>query len=136
MNFSKKGNRKFLNSKLLFEALGILFLIIIFVLILADIKMYQRRRGLTSQINTYQQKVEIIKKSAQTLKDEIANTDNKDYLEKLGYEQFDQARPGETVYMFVVAPREKIETVPAPKSFWGNFTGSVSSWWSWLKSKF
>ena len=44
MDFNKKGNKAFFNDKLLFRALGVAFLIIIFALVLADFKIYQKKR--------------------------------------------------------------------------------------------
>ena len=137
MDFRKKGNREFFNDKLLFKTLGILFLLGILVLIFADIKIYQKKQELTVQINAYQKQIEDIKKSSQTLKNEIANADNPDYLEKLGYEQFDETRPGETEYMFVGSPK-KTETSLAPVNYWDIklWIGWFSQSWSWIKSKF
>ena len=89
-DFGKKGNREFFNNRLLFKAVGILFIAVIVVLIFADFKIYQKKKELAAQITAYQKQIEDIKKSSQTLKDEIANQDNKDYLEKLAYEQLGQ----------------------------------------------
>ena len=61
MDFNKKGNREFFNNKLLFKTLGIAFLIIIFSLIFADFKIYQKKQELTSQIDAYQKQIEDIK---------------------------------------------------------------------------
>ena len=134
MDFNKKGNKAFFNDKLLFRVLGVAFLIIIFVLILADFKMYQKKRELAAQVNSYQKKIEDIKKSSQTLKDEIANSDNPDYLEKIAYEQLGQTKAGETEYIFITPPKQT-EAAAKPQNFWDNFMGSLSSAWSWIKSK-
>ena len=83
-DFKKKGNREFFNNDLLFKTVGILFLVGICALIFADFKIYQKKQELISQINAYQKQIEDIKKSSQSLKDEIANSNNTDYLEKLG----------------------------------------------------
>lgn len=135
MDFNKKGNRKFFSNKLLFQTIGIIFLAVIVVLIFTDFKMYQKKRELISKINDYQKQIEALKKSSQTLKNEIANSDNVDYLEKIAYEQLGDARPGETVYSFI-APQEKLETTAEAKSFWDNFTGWFSGTVEWIKGKF
>ncbi len=134
-DFDKKGNKEFFNSKLLFRALGVAFLIIIFVFIIADFKIYQKKQDLAGQINSYQQKIEDIETSSQTLKDEIANSDNPDYLEKIAYEQLGQIKSGEKEYIFITPPKQQEEAVK-PQNFWDNFTGSLSGTWSWIKSKF
>jgi cell division protein FtsB len=137
MDFNKKGNRDFFNNKLLFKTVGILFLVGILVLIFADFKIYQRKQQLITQIDTYKKQIEDIKKSSQNLKDEIANSNNVDYLEKLGYEQFNQSRPGETEYIFVKSP-QKTETISNSKNFWDIkfWFGWVVQSWNWIKSKF
>ncbi len=137
MDFHKKANSEFFNDQLLFKTVGIIFLVVICVLAIADFKIYQKKRELTSQINAYQKQIEDIKNSSQTLKDEIANTDNKDYLEKLGYEQFNQTRAGETEYMFIKS-LNKIESTTTSTNSWNIklWWGSVINWFSWLKSKF
>ena len=135
-DFNKKRNREFFTDKLLFKTIGIVFLILISILAVADYRIYQKKKELNSQIIAYQKKIEDIKKSSQTLKEEIANADNKDYLEKLGYEQFDKTRPGETEYMFI-KPESKTDVAPvqAKQNFW-----DVKLWWQgvagWFKSKF
>jgi cell division protein FtsB len=141
MDFHKKGNREFFNDKLLFKVVGIILLFIIFVLIIADFKIYQKKRELMSQISIYQKQIGDIKKSSQTINEEIANSDNIDYLEKLGYEEFNETKPGETEYMFI-KPQKKIEVAATPqnglniKSWAGWLSGTLSNIWLWIKNKF
>ncbi len=132
-DFNKKRNREFFNEKLLFQTIGIIFLVIIIILIFADFKIYKKKQELASQINDYQKKIENIKKSSQNLRDEIANSDNTDYLEKIAYEQLGQARPGETVYSFV-APQEKPKTIQKPQNFLDtkSWSGWLSGVWQWI----
>lgn len=136
-DFSKKANREFFNNQLLFKTVGILFLISIVFLIIIDVKIYKKKKELESQVNSYQRRVDDIKKSSQTLKDEIVNSDNVDYLEKLGYEQFGQARPGETEYMFIKEDKI-VETIMPSKNFWDikSWFGWVGQSLGWIKSKF
>jgi cell division protein FtsB len=126
MDSYKKSNRKFFNNKLLFKTGGIIFLVVIFVLVIADFRIYQKKQELASQVSSYQKQIEDIKKSSQTLKNEIANSDNVDYLEKLGYEQFDQTRPGETEYMFI-KPTKKTGAVSSQQNLL-----DAKSWFGWL----
>jgi cell division protein FtsB len=134
-DFNKKGNREFFNEKLLFQAVGIIFLIIIVVLIFADFKIYQKKQELISQINTYKKQIEDIKKSSQNLKDEIANSNNTDYLEKIAYEQLGEQKPSEKEVIFI-PPQEKPKTVSRPENFWSAYVSWISQSWNWLKSKF
>lgn len=137
-DFSKKGNREFLKDKRMFRGVAISFLVVIAVLIVADFRIYQKKKDLSGQIKIYQKQVADIEKSSKTLNAEIVNSDNKDYLEKLGYEQFDQTRPGETEYMFVKAPSAKVEVTPKAVNFWDleSWSGWLSSGANWIKSKF
>jgi len=125
-DFNKKGNREFFNDKLLFKTIGIIFLIVIFVLILADFKMYQKKQKLISQINIYQKQIEDIKNSSQDLKNKITNADNIDYLEKLAYEQLGEQRPGEKEIIFIT-PQEKTKENAKSENFW-----DIKLWFSWL----
>ncbi|MCX6723149.1 MAG: septum formation initiator family protein [Candidatus Staskawiczbacteria bacterium] len=133
--FNNKANKEFFNEKLLFQTIGVVFLLAIVVLIFADIKIYQKEKEVASKIIDYQKQIEDIKRSSQNLKDEIANSDNQDYLEKIAYEQLGEAKPGETVYSFV-GGKEKLKTVAKPQNFWGIFTGWLSNAISWLGEQF
>lgn len=137
MDFSKKWNRDFFNDKLLFKTAGIVFLLIIFFLTVADFRIYRKKRDLSVKIDAYQRQIEDIKKNNQILKAEIANSDSVDYLEKLGYEQFDKTRPGETEYMFIKSP-QKTEAVPVAENFLGKkpWFGWLSGVWSWIPKLF
>jgi len=135
-NFYRKGNKKFFSNKLLFKTIGIIFLIVIAFLFFTDFRLYKKKRQLNEQIQVYKQQIEDIKKSNQILKDEIANFNNKDYLEKLGYEQFAQARPGETEYMFIDFPQEEKESTVLPKKNFWDVRFWFSSLVSWIKNLF
>lgn len=110
-------------------------MIIIVALAFSDCKIYQHKKNLVLQVNAYQKKIDDLKKSSQTLKDEIANSDNTDYLEKLAYEQLGQQRPGERQVIFISPSQENPKEAPKPKNFWELWTGWLGQSWSWLKSK-
>ncbi len=137
MDSNRKGNREFFNNDLLFRTVGVIFLVIILVLVVADYRIYQKKQQLAARIETYKSQIENIQKSSQTLKDEISNADNVDYLEKLAYEQLNQTRPGETEYIFV-KPETETETTSGSEGFWS--TKFWFSWlgqsWSWIKNRF
>lgn len=128
----EKGNGKFFTKKLLFKALGVGLLVIILVLIVADINIFRKKRELISQIELYKKQIEDIQKNSQTLQEEIANSDNSEYLEEIAYEQLNQQKPGEKVYIFVESEKEQ-EQIEVRENF-------ASSWlshaWQWIKNKF
>ena len=136
-NFNRKGNREFFNEGFMFRAVGILFLVVVCILVVVDFRIYQKKRELSAQTINYQKRIEDIKKSSQTLKDEIANSDNKDYLEKLAYEQLGQQKPGEKQVIFIM-PKESPTTVSRSTNFWDVkfWTGWLANGFNWLKSKF
>lgn len=138
-DFNKKGNREAFNNDLLFKTVGILLLIFVAFMIVEDIKIYQKKRELATEINNYKKQITDIKNSSQTLKDEIANSNNTDYLEKLGYEQFGETKPGETEYMFVKSAK-KDETISNSKSqnLWDPklWLADLGQFWSWIKDNF
>jgi len=135
-DFAKKRNKEFFSRELLFKSLGVALIIIVILLLLVDFKMYQRKQEMSSQINALQKQIEDIKKSSQTLKDEIANSNSTDYLEKIAYEQLNQQKPGEKEIIFV-APQEKSKTTAIPESLWNikSWLGWFSNAWVWIKSK-
>ena len=133
-DFNKKANREFFNQNLLFKAVAVIFLIVVVVLIVSDVRIYQKKKQLMAQISNYQKQIADIKKSSQTLKNEIANADDKDYLEKLAYEQLGRQKPGEKEVIFI-APKETPKPAAISQNFWENFAGWLSQSWGWIKSK-
>jgi len=131
-DFNKKQKRDFSGKDIAFQIAGILFVIIFGVLFYSDIKMDQKKKELAAEIVNYQKQIADIKKSNQTLKDEIANSNNSDYIEKIAYEQLGEQKPGEKEVIFVTPPK-KTETAIKPEIQW---TGWLSGVWQWIKSKF
>ena len=133
-DFNKKQKGKTHSDKLAFQIAGILFLVVVVALIFADIKIYQKKKELALQIENYKKQIASIQKNSQTLKDEIANSNSADYLEKIAYEQLGEQKPGETEYIFT-SPDKKTQApsnLPS-QNFW---TSWISQFWNWLKSKF
>ncbi len=128
-DFNKKGNSKFFNNNLLYKIGGVFILFFIVFMVFEDIKIYNKKQELISQINIYKKQIEELKNSSKNLQNEIANSDSVDYLEKLGYEQFGQTKPGETEYMFVKTPK-KPEGYVVSKNPWEVFTAWFSGIWS------
>jgi cell division protein FtsB len=136
-NLKRKGNRKFFDKKFIFRAVGISFLLAIVFLSFEDFKLYQRKQKLAAQISSYQKQIQEIEKSSQTLKEEIANADNPDYLEKIAYEQLGQQKPGEKQIIFI-APQEKSEQSAVQQNILDtkSWAGWLSGAWQWIKNKF
>ena len=130
-DFNKKRNREVVKNKILFQAGGVLLIIIVATFIVADFKIYQRKRDLALQIDSYKKQIEEIKKNNETLKEQIANSDNSEYLEKIAYEQ-GMVKKGEKEVIFVM-PEQKPAQPSAQNNFWPSW---LSGAWNWIKSKF
>jgi len=136
-DFSRKKKSDFFNKNLLAKTMGVVFLIVSVFLIFSDVRIYQKKKELSSQVAYYQKRIEEIKKSSQALKDEIANSSNKDYLEKLAYEQLGEQKPGEKEIIFIT-PMQTPKPAAEVKSFWDikSWPNRLSEAWQWIKSKF
>ena len=132
MDFNRKGNRSFFGNKFLFQAGAVFFLLAVACLVFVNLKMYWKKRELISQINSYKEQIEDIKRSSKGLENAIANADNVDYLEKIAYEQLGEQKPGEKAVTFVV-PDEKPKEPLTPPNFWASWLTGV---WNWIKNKF
>lgn len=133
-DFSKKQKGEFFTDKLLFKVVGILFLIIMLVLIFSNLKIYQKKREMNALIENLQKQIDDLNQSSATLKEEIANADKPDYLEKIAYEQ-GMAKTGEKEVIFIT-PQNKVEATSKQQNFWQMCTGWLSGGWQWIKSKF
>jgi cell division protein FtsB len=136
-DFNRKQKSEFFSKKLAFQTAGVLVLTIIAFLTFADIKIYQKKKELISEINNYKKQIEDIKQSNQNLKNEIVNSNNQDYIEKIAYEQLGEQKPGEKEVIFITPPK-KAEIISKPENFWDVkvWLGWLSGSWNWIKSKF
>ena len=133
-DFNKKGNNEFFNKDLLLKVLAIFFLFAVVFLVVTDFRIYKEKQGMSSQIITYQKQIQDLKKSSQNLENEIANSDNQYYLEKIAYEQLGYAKSGETVYSFM-SPKQNVKLAAKEKNPF-DIGARLSDAWGWIKSKF
>lgn len=136
-DFGKKQKGEFSRNKIALQIAGILFLAIIIALVAADVKIYQKKKELLSQIDNYKKQIQDLQKSSQNLRDEIANSNSQDYIEKIAYEQLGQQKPGEKEVIFVAPDKKSAAAASsAPQNFWQLWLGRFSGSWNWIKSKF
>ena len=137
MDFSKKQKGKFSAGKFLLKAGGILLLVVAAVLIYADFKIYQKKQELTSQLNNYKKQIEEIRKRNETLKEEIVNSDNPEYIEKIARDQENLQKPGEKVVSFIM-PKQQENQENKSENFFAktNWFSWLSQPWNWIKSIF
>jgi len=135
-DFKKEQKGNFFSSDFLFKTLGITLIIMSALLIFADFRIYQKKRHLEREVLNYKNQIEQIQKRNKTLKEEIANYDNSDYIEKIAREEQNMQKPGEKVVSFVWPKDQQKTENQKIENFGLNFTGWLSECWSWLKSKF
>jgi cell division protein FtsB len=131
-DFRKKGKGRIYGNKILFPVAGIFLSLIMVFLVFVDLHINKQKEELISQIDYYQNQILDIQKKNQNLRDEIANADDPQYLEKIAYEQLNEQKPGEKAVIFV-ASDEKPAEAPKPETSW---TSWLSNTWNWIKSKF
>ena len=134
-DFSKKQNRE--KDNLLLKTLAGIFLAIFILLIFANLKLYSKKKELAYQINNYSAQIQKIQDSNKKLQEEIANSGDKDYIEKIAREEANMQKPGEKAVSFIM-PEEKQTSEQQSQSFWSlNFwTAGLSKFWQTLKNIF
>lgn len=135
--FKKKQKSSFSPEDFFLKTAGILLLIVAAVLIFANFQMFKKKRELAWQINDYENQIQELENRNVILKEEIANSDNPEYIEKIAREESDMQKPGEKVVSFVEQNPEQKEA-PVQENVWNpNFWfGWVGQSWNWLKNIF
>ncbi len=135
-DFNKKAKLESFKENFLFQILGIVFVVIVIVLFLSDYRIYQRKRELAKQVESYKKQIEELEQSGKILKEQIANADNKDYLEKVAYEQLGQQKPGEREIIFVSQEQKQdiAKKQETPDDFW-DFLANKFGWLAGLFGK-
>ena len=118
MDFNKKQKRELLLRNFWIRSAGIFILIVTIVLIVADIKIYLKRKQFQVEVFKYEQRIKELKDRNKKLEEEIANSDDIDYIEKVAREEQNMQKPGEKVVSFVM-PQQKIEQ-DSKNYFWEN----------------
>jgi len=136
-NLNKKQKREFSPEKFFLKIGGILFLIIAVVLIFINFQMLRKKQQLALQIEDYKKQIEELENRNGTLKEEIVNSDNPDYIEKIAREESDMQKPGEKVVSFVEQNPQQKEAQTQENLWSSNFWFSwIGQSWNWIKSKF
>jgi cell division protein DivIC len=106
MDFKKKQKTEASLKDFFLRAGAILIMFVLVFLVVADVKIYQKRKGLQAEVAKYEQQIKEIKEKNKELEERISNSDNPDYIEKVAREEQDMQKPGENVVSFVM-PEEK-----------------------------
>jgi len=124
-DFKKKQKKNLLATILL--GAGSLFIVgLVIALVVADIKIYQRKQELTLQLKSLQEKVQDLKNQNDDLKEGTVRATDNAYVEKVAREELDLQLPGEKVFSFV-AESEQSENEKAPQAT-GNWFQNAYVW--------
>lgn len=137
MDFNKKRKRELSQDKFLLKAGGIVLIIIVLALFVVDFRIYKKRQSLLNQIDAYNKQIDEIKQRNVSLKEQITQSDNNDYIEKVGREELNLQKQGEKVVGFIM-PEQKPQSQSIKESFWSTsiWFGWIGQSWSWIRSKF
>ena len=107
---------------------GILIVVFSSMLVVANIHIYQKKRGLANQIKTLEQKIKDTKDRNVELNEGILRVDDQAYIEKVAREELDLQKPGETVISFVKKEGEPEQEIIVSKNIFQNLGGWVAGW--------
>ncbi len=93
-------------------------LLILVALIFGNVKLYQKRRTLTPEMQVLQDKIEELQKEKQGLEARILQAQQEEYLERAAREEFNMKKEGEEVVAFPVVEDPFREDVVHQRSFW------------------
>lgn len=122
-DFVKKQKGR--DSQILLKALAIIFVALAVYLIVANIRLYQKKKELVSEIHNYTEQIKKIEDSNKNLQAEIANTGNTDYIEKVAREEGGMQKPGEKVVSFVMPKAQTAKPQPVKSTF----LASLNDFW-------
>jgi len=131
MNFRKKQKEKISLANFFIRVGAIFIICILLFLVITDIKIYQKRKKLQTEIAKYEQQIKEIKLRNAELEERVENSDNPDYIEKIAREEQDMQKSGESVVSFIM-PEEKQEIEEA-KNNMNDWFGQLANW---IKSLF
>jgi len=126
MDFGKKQKARQALRNIFIKSAAFLSLVIVIVLIVADIKIYKQRKKIDNDIVKYQQQIQELQQRSEKLEEEIVNSDNPDYIEKVAREEQGMQKNGETVVSFVASKSSSQITGVATK------TSGYEKWTGWL----
>jgi len=133
-DFKKKKNNLLKQCILIMG--GFLMLLVLIVLIIANMRIYQKREKLVSQIENLKNKIQYLQNKNNDLKDSISQINNDEYIEKIARKELSLQKPGEKVFSFIKESSQQEESNQSQKDFLQNWLGWISNNWNWIKSNF
>ena len=128
----KKKNNQAGAKKILLHVGGIFVVAVLAVLMVANVRMYQKRQEFVAQVASLETQINDIRQRNDNLKEGIANENNPAYIEKIARQELDLQRPGETTVSFIMPNSLDQKTTPNENVL----QGWLGKSWEWVKSVF
>lgn len=129
----KKGEAA---GKIFLHLGGAALMLIAIALIVANIKMYEKRKEFLAQVAGLQHQIQQIKQKNSDLQTGISKSDDPAYIEKIAREELDLQKPGEQAVSFIMAQNAPPQSSGRQNSGTRGWLGWISNSWVWIKSKF
>ena len=130
-DFKRKQNNPLGKFFIILE--GLLILLVMVSLVIANIRIYQKREKLISQIEILKNKIQGTKNKNNDLKENILRANDDQYTEKIAREELDLQKPGEKVFSFIKESNHQQEDNQGNKNFLQDWIGDI---WQWIKNIF
>ncbi len=134
-NFKKNKKENLLKYFLLYLG-GILILFIVVFLIIANIKIYHKRKEFLSQVENLKNQVKDIQNKNNNLKQGILKADDNQYIEKVAREELDLQKKGEKTVSFIMPQIPKKKVNNEQQNIVQVWLGWLGNSWNWIKSNF
>jgi len=125
----RKNQKKDPWNIVVWNIIGLVLLCAVVFLVIADVKMYQRRKMLNVQIESLKNKIQNLQKENTTLNESMLRGDDNEYIEKIAREEFDLQQPGEKVVSFT-APQHQEQHDSEQKNIFGVWLSWFSGWFA------
>lgn len=128
-HFKKPKKITRLSNIFSFILFGILILVIAGFLVSSNLKINKKRNELKFQISQLEKEIQFFKERNEQLKAGILERETQDYLEREIRERLNLRKPGEEVVVVLPPPETEEESLPAEKSFWGDWWQKIKNFW-------
>ena len=123
---SFKNKRKSAVGKyLLLYGGALLVLGILIILVVANVRMYHKRKEFLSQIQNLQNQIKDIQERNDHLHQGILRADDNQYIEKVAREELDLQQPGETAVSFIMPLPKEVKPDARQKNNWLAWIGNA-----------
>jgi cell division protein DivIC len=131
MDFNKKQKGEVF-KKLFLKAGALIITVVLIILVIANIKIYKKRKSLESEILKYEQQIQQLKDRNKDIENRLENSDNSDYIEKIAREEQDMQKPGESVVAFIMPDQQNKQVPQEDYILSGKWFSWVTDFWNYI----